>query len=93
MAVKFGDNTVANTTFNIKKEAPGSDPSADSGEATSPTNTDNSSANNTTANDSSTSDAKGKAPKTGDTLPMGAVALIIIGLGTIGVVVYRRRRL
>ncbi len=85
LAVKFGDNTEANTTFNIAKEA------------TSPTNTDNSSANNTTANNttannSSTSDAKGKAPKTSDTLPIGAVALIIIGLGTIGVV-YRRRRL
>ncbi len=98
LAVKFGDNTEANTKFTITKEAPGSDPSADSGEATSPTNTDNSSANNTTANNttannSSTSDAKGKAPKTRDTLPIGAVALIIIGLGTIGVVVYRRRRL
>jgi len=98
LAVKFGDNTEANTTFTITKEAQGSEPSADSGEATSPTNTDNSSANNTTANDttannSSTSDAKGKAPKTSDTLPIGAVALIIIGIGTIGVVVYRRRRL
>ncbi len=97
LAVKFGDNTEANTEFTITKEASGSDPSADSGEATSPTNTDNSSANNTTANNttannSSTSDAKGKAPKTSDTLPIGAVALIIIGLGTIGVV-YRRRRL
>lgn len=98
LAVKFDDNTEANTKFTITKEAPGSDPSADSGEATSPTNTDNSSennttANNTTANNSSTSDAKGKAPKTSDTLPIGAVALIIIGIGTIGVVVYRRRRL
>ncbi len=92
LAVKFGDNTEANTKFTITKETPSSDPSADSGEATSPTNTDNSSANNSTANDSSTSDAKGKAPKTSDTQPMGAVALIIIGLGTIGVV-YRRRRL
>ncbi len=89
LAVKFGDNTEANTKFTITKEASGSEPSADSGEATSPTNTDNSSANNTTANNSSTSDAKGKAPKTSDTLPIGAVALIIIGLGTIGVV-YRR---
>ncbi len=98
LAVKFDDNTEANTKFTITKEAPGSAPSADSGEATSPTNTDNSSANNTTANNttannSSTSDAKGKAPKTRDTLPIGAVALIIIGIGTIGVVVYRRRRL
>ena len=92
LAVKFGDNTEANTKFTITKETPSSDPSADSGEATSLTNTDNSSANNSTANDSSTSNAESKAPKTGDALPMGAIALMIIGLGTIGVV-YRRRRL
>ena len=91
LVVKFGDETEANTTFTIVKESPSSDPSSDSGEATSPTNTDNSTSNNSTANDSSVSNTTIKAPKTGDTFPIGAVVFIFIGLGAIGVAVYRRR--
>lgn len=86
LAVKFGDNTEANTTFNIVKETPGGDSGSDSGAATSPTNTDNS-----TTNDSSSYVPKGNVPKTNDALPIGAIVLMIIGVGAIGVAFKGRR--